>query len=261
MGIPLQADQIRSELTTGFIGEPIIILKSTDSTNDYALDNVNLHGAVVLAEEQTAGKGRMGRNWISPRGKSVLMTVVFLPEQSISRLLPLTLACGVAVAEGLQKSCNVITGLKWPNDVILNGRKVSGVLVESQLSGSDAVKVVTGLGINVSQQEDDFPDDLRHPATSLQLEGYERVNRNSLIASVLNALESYYIQIAEGDTAGTVERWKQRSLQLNTRVRCSRETGETIGTFVDLAADGAALVKESGKDPLKVSSGEIFSLE
>ncbi len=260
MDQPLEADIIRTGLRTRFIGEPILILHSVDSTNSYAARDVALHGAVVLAEHQTAGKGRMGRDWSSPAGKSILMSVVFLPEQEIGSMLLMTIACGVAVAEGLEQVCGVKPGLKWPNDVLLKGRKVSGVLVESQLAGSTVAKMTAGIGVNVHQRREEFPENLRHPATSLAMEGLT-TERNRIIAGILNALEVRYNQLTAGSTQAITESWKRYSLQLGSVVVCRQNGEEFRGVFTDLARDGAAVVHTPDGAEILVNSGEIRAPE
>jgi len=255
----INAETIRSFLQTELIGEPIIILNRVSSTNEYARDQVDLHGAVILAEEQTAGKGRLGRSWISPPGQSILMTVVFLPEGEIRELLPLTLAVGVAVAEGIEGMSELTMNLRWPNDVFAGNRKISGILVESQLSGAEAVKLIVGIGVNVHQEAGDFPEGLRYPATSLRMEGVDTRDRNQLVGSILNHLERRYNQIIAGESARIISDWKTHSDQLNTMVQYSREDTMWTGEFVDIDATGTAVVRDENGEEHYINSGDLYS--
>ena len=143
-------------------------------------------GAVAATDEQTDGRGRLGRTWHAPAGSSLLFSIVLEPDVPSDRLPELSLVAGAAVAEALAVQANVETTLKHPNDVLLGGRKVAGILAESTEG-----RVVLGVGVNVTQSRDELPPDADPPATSLALEGAE-VGRAELLAAILERLEAHY---------------------------------------------------------------------
>jgi len=154
-------------------------------------------GAVAVAEEQTAGRGRLGRSWQAPAGTSVLVSVLLLPDVEPARLPELSLVAGRAVAEAILEVTGVEPTIKFPNDVLIGGRKVAGILAESSEG-----RVVLGIGVNVNQTEEELPTDAQTEPTSLRLELGEQVNRVQLLAAILLQLERAYDDwIATGTSA------------------------------------------------------------
>jgi len=228
----LDPDPIQANLQTRRIGGNVLVYDRTASTNDIATEyarNPDHDGLVVFAEEQTAGRGRSGAAWHSRHGESLLFSVVLIDCKVKSELLPLTAA--VAIADAIGQVGGHQARIKWPNDILLDGRKVGGILVESRRTGKHTAHVI-GIGINCHQTAEAFPPDLRETATSLDLTGGTRCHRITLARRVLTSLD-HWLAIAERDSKQVTEAWSRLSTQLHQRVTLScngkRSTGHCIG--------------------------------
>jgi BirA family transcriptional regulator, biotin operon repressor / biotin---[acetyl-CoA-carboxylase] ligase len=168
----------------GRLGRPFTFVESCPSTQRLLVDAPE--GAVAAAAEQTEGRGRLGRTWQAPAGTSLLFSIVLAPVVPPARLPELSLVAGAAVAEAIGSETGLATAVKHPNDVLVEGRKVAGILAESSEG-----RVVLGIGVNVSQTQAELPERLETPATSLTLEG-ATVDRVELLAAILERLEEHY---------------------------------------------------------------------
>ena len=193
-------------------------------------------GAVVLADYQTAGRGQRGRSWTAPAGSALLFSVVLRPPVSVARWPEIPLAAGCAIAEGVEAAGPVSARLKWPNDVIVDGRKVAGVLAEGVAAAPPLV--ILGIGVNVSQPEADWPPHLRNRAASLAALGAP-VSRETLLRALLARLAVWYTVFLEDGFEPIRVAWRQRGL-LGTRVRGA--DGEE-GTTEDLGPRGELVVR------------------
>jgi len=260
MKTALNKEAIRQHLRAAVLGNEIIVLDEVNSTNDYAKQSVKRHGTVVLAEKQNAGKGRMGRTWESPRGRSILMSVVLRPGPHSPSLPLINLAAGLAVAQAIERHSALSPTVKWPNDVWIAGKKICGILAEGQYRGEALTALIIGIGCNVNQQPDEFPDRLRWPATSLAMEVGAPVDRNPLIAAILNALESWYDSIRAGEVHHMLAEWKTKCGHRNAPVRVIREAGEVNGIFRDVTPEGAAQIERPSGDMETIFSGDLTPL-
>jgi len=170
-------------LLRGRFGRPYTYVERCESTQRLLADDAP-EGALAAADEQTAGRGRLGRDWVAPPGSSVLASIALHPHVPTAGLAELSLVAGRAVAQALADVAGVVPEVKWPNDVLIDGRKVAGILAEAREG-----RVVLGFGINVHQTEDELPQRAQHPATSLLLETDRRIPRAELLAAVLLHLE------------------------------------------------------------------------
>lgn len=228
----LGPDKIRANLNTKRIGKKILVYNSTSSTNDiaaeYAANNKN-NGLVIFAEEQTAGRGRAGDKWISGRADSIICSIVLAGNNCGAELLSLT--CAVAVAEAIGKVAKNQAKIKWPNDIILNDKKVAGILLESKTCNSHTVCIL-GIGINCHQKKDSFPSELQAVATSIDIEAQTTCDRNSLAKRLLYSID-HWLQAAEKNSNAVIDKWRSLSLLLNSRVTLifngSRFAGNCIG--------------------------------
>ena len=236
----------------------MVILSTVDSTNEYAMRETLPHGAVVLAEAQTAGKGRMGRSWYAEAGQNILMSVVLKPERPLHAVQIITLAAAVAVTDAFSDHLAIEGQVKWPNDVLIAGKKICGILTEGQVRGPEFLKLVVGIGCNVNQRPDTLPGDLLYPATSLAAELGETIDRNPLAAQILTSLEKWYQQIISGETAVLFNRWKERCAHLNRAVKIVLDDETREGIFRDVSPKGAAVLLMSDRDILTVTSGDLF---
>ena len=202
-------------------------------------------GAVVLADHQTAGRGRLGRPWAAPTGTGLLFSVVLRPPLPLARWAEIPLAAGCAIAEGLEAVSGLAVRLKWPNDVMAEGRKLAGILAEG-VAGPAPV-VVLGIGVNVSQAEGDWPPDLAGQAASLAILGAP-VAREPLLAALLDRLDAWYGVLLEEGFAPVRAAWRRRGL-LGTPIALA----DGRGTAIDLGAAGELVVRrEDGQTVLLV---------
>jgi BirA family biotin operon repressor/biotin-[acetyl-CoA-carboxylase] ligase len=239
---PLSADEIRANLKTRRIGKKILVYNSTSSTNDVAAEyatNKRNDGLTVFAEEQTAGRGRAGAKWIGGRADSVICSIVLTKTKCSAELLSLTLA--VAVAEAVGKGAKI----KWPNDIMLNDKKVAGILLESKTSGGEAVYIL-GIGINCHQNRGSFPAELQTTATSIDIEAQTVCDRVSLAKRLLSSID-YWLGVAEKDGTMVIEQWRGYSLLLGRRVRLIFNGSEFAGNCVGIDPEkGLILQLDSG---------------
>jgi BirA family biotin operon repressor/biotin-[acetyl-CoA-carboxylase] ligase len=229
----LDPDKIRANLKTGRIGNKILVFNSTSSTNDiaaeYAKNKAN-DGLVIFAEEQTAGRGRAGSKWHSGRADSIQCSIVLTGCKLNPELL--SIACAVAIADGLGKIGGAETKIKWPNDIILNGKKVAGILLESKLNKDGGVYIL-GIGINCHQKQDSFPAELQSIATSIDIESHSVTDRVSLAKRLLISVE-HWLEVAEYNSEKVTEKWRKLSIQLNHRVKLIYNGREFAGNCIGI---------------------------
>jgi len=221
----------------------IVRLDTVDSTQSVAFALAERGAAdrtVVVADQQLAGRGRRGRTWRAPAGTSLLASIVVRPRLPQSLLSTLSLTTAVAVAEALRRVTKVDARLKWPNDVLVAGKKVAGILLESRMSGGSSVVTIIGVGVNLGQRE--FPPDLAEGATSIALETGQAPSRESVLAALLEEFDAWRARL-EGEGFGPVrEAWRRLSDTLGRRVTVDTVTG----LAADLDTDGALLIDVAG---------------
>jgi BirA family biotin operon repressor/biotin-[acetyl-CoA-carboxylase] ligase len=234
-------------LLRGSFGEPYLYATETGSTQDALAGSNQPHGAVAVAEHQTAGRGRSGRCWDDAPSTGLLLSVLLRPPAG-APLPQLSLVTGLAVATAVERESGLPTMVKWPNDVLVDGRKVAGILLEA--SGS---VVVCGIGINVNQEERDLPSGTRLPSTSLRIATARTFDRGALLATVLAELERRYDAWLVAGLAGQLGDLERRNALSGRWVR----VGDRAGTAGAIAPDGRlTIVPESG-DVVLVESGEV----
>lgn len=209
--------EIESLMDTKWAGSNVVYYDEIDSTNNRAKeagDNKAPHGTLFVADMQVAGKGRRGRVWQSPAGSSIYMTILLYPEISPLKAPQLTLVMAIAVAEGIKEVTGLDTKIKWPNDIVVNGRKICGILTEMSTEIDYINHVVIGAGINVNQ--DDFPEDIRKTASSLKMELGKQVKRSELIAAIMKSFEKdYEIFVKTEDLSGLQELYNSMLVNLD----------------------------------------------
>jgi len=213
----LDPDKIKRNLRTNRVGKEILVYDDTSSTNDVAAEygkNKRNDGLAVFAEGQRAGRGRAGAKWISGHGESILCSVLLTHFRCSAELLSLT--CAVAVAEAIGKITKSQAKIKWPNDIILNGKKVGGILVESKKNSHGTIYIL-GVGINCHQHKGSFPAELRPSATSIDIESGTVCDRISLAKRLLTGID-HWLKIAEENKQKVIEQWRQLSIQLGHRL-------------------------------------------
>lgn len=261
--------EIESRLHTKWAGRPVRFYASTDSTNTRAkqeAENGAPHGLLVASDQQTAGKGRRGRAWESPAGINIYYTILLRPEIEPDRMSMLTLVMALAVAEGIRETyqaCGLENdippiGIKWPNDIVIGGKKVCGILTEMSLSveQADVQYVVIGVGINVRRQT--FPEELASRAVSLDEAGNCLVNRSVLMAHIMDAFErDYELFMAKGDLSGLQEIYNAMLVNRDTEVCVLDPKGEFRGTARGINTTGELLVEREDGSVTEVYAGEV----
>ena len=230
-----------------------------DSTNTEA-KRLAAQGAcdrtLVVAEEQTAGRGRRGRSWESPKGTSIYMSLLLRPDILPERASMLTLVMGLSAVEGLERELGLKTQIKWPNDVVLNKKKLVGILTEMGMNGTQIDYIVIGIGINTDTME--FPVELADKATSLKLELGYSVERERLIQAVMHAFErNYHEFLKTQDMSGLRERYESVMANQNQWVRVLQPGNEYEGTAVGINKEGELLVEKKDGILEAVYAGEV----
>lgn len=254
----LTALELLPLLATRELGRTVHHYESTESTNRVAFELAQdgaFHGEVVIAEGQTAGKGRRGRSWSSPPGKNLYCSVILRPEIPPARAPELTLVAAVALAETLREAGGD-AGIKWPNDVQLGGRKVAGILTELSADVERVQFVVVGLGVNLNATADDFPAELADVATSLKLARGTEVPRALFTAALLTRLEQWLDTWAEQGFAPVRAAWKKLSTILGHEVLVRSEQKELRGIAEDID-EGGALLLRVGDTVERVLAGDV----
>ena len=220
----LDPDRIQMNLDTRRIGRKVLVYDSTSSTNDVAAEyakNAANDGMAIFTEQQTAGRGRTGNQWLSGRGDCILCSIVLTGNKLPAELL--SLACAVAVAEAVGAPARI----KWPNDIMLNGRKVAGVLLESKPDGA----CIVGVGINCHQSADSFSPELRPIATSMDIETNSVTDRISLARRLLASID-HWLDSATGSSENVIEQWRSLSIQLGHRVKLIYDGRQFAGNCI-----------------------------
>lgn len=240
--------EIKTNLKTNFIGKYIEHYMTIDSTNKRALEWAHegaAEGSVVIAEQQIKGRGRFDRHWVSTACKGIYLTVILRPRFNMGLASQLTLLTGVAVAQTMRKISGCEAALKWPNDVLIKGKKACGILAEARSRNADHPEyVVIGVGMNVNLNADDFPEDCRESSTSLLLETGQEISRCRLLQEFLLVFENNYINYLEKGYDYLRKIWLENNCTIGRRVEIKTAPGQIItGEAVDLGFSGGLLIK------------------
>lgn len=241
----LDIERITSSLRTQRVGRQLVYIETVGSTNDEAwarLGGAASDGLVVLAEHQTRGRGRLGRTWHDARGASLLCSVLLVEGGETLSPARLAMAVPVAAADAIRETTGLSPALKWPNDLLLGGRKVGGILVESRRTAGGAAYVV-GIGINCLQHAGHFPGDLSSDATSLDLHSPAAVDRTALAIALLSEFDRRLTCPTAGDEDELRRRWLANATPPGSRVTLRRDGRVFTGTIVDLDPTAALVVQ------------------
>jgi BirA family biotin operon repressor/biotin-[acetyl-CoA-carboxylase] ligase len=241
----LTALELRPLLNTHDLGQVLHAYEELPSTSDRAkelADEGAEHGTVVVAEAQTAGRGRRGRTWASPARRNLYFSVVLRPDLPPARAPEITLVASVALCDALRQA-GVQAGIKWPNDLLASGRKIAGILTELAAEPDRVHWIVLGAGVNVNARREDFPEELRAEATSVLLERGQAAPRALLAAACFTSLEEWLDRHAEEGFGPVREAWRERSVTLGREVIVRADGREIAGTAEDIDETGALLVR------------------
>ncbi|MCL1909903.1 MAG: biotin--[acetyl-CoA-carboxylase] ligase [Kiritimatiellaeota bacterium] len=230
--------------------------KILPSTNDEAMRLACECGALafdaVMADEQSAGRGRLGRAWSSPAGTGLYASVILRPRIAPENVPSLTLLAGVAAAEAIHDTARVPARIKWPNDILINGKKVAGLLCEAQFIGDNAI-VIAGLGVNVNTLPRDLPERVLYPATSLLSESGISHEPLAILEAWIERLRHWIGVVENGGGAVMFSRWMELDALAGRKIR----VGETEGVNVGLDAEGRLLVRLDDGEITRVSVGDV----
>ena len=250
----LSPASITTGLDTRFVGQRVIYYPRLTSTMDVARREAQqgaAEGTIVVADEQTAGKGRLHRDWLSPEG-SIALSVVLYPR--LLHLPFLIMVASIAVVHSIEAVTGLKSQVKWPNDVLINGRKVCGILIESEVGGDRVDYAVIGIGLNVNLRVSDYPEILSI-ATSVYDELGAEVSRLSLIQRLLAEIERLYLSLPEGESV--YQEWRDSLVTLGKRVRV--KSGETMyeGIAESVTSDGSLLLRQGDGSLTRMVAGDV----
>lgn len=259
--------EIARDLGTTVVARDVQFFDTIDSTNNHAkmlAAEGCSDGMTVIAGQQTSGRGRLGRDWASPPDKGIYITVVLRPDMAPAQTQVLTLAAAVATVEAISESVGIHSGIKWPNDIVIGGKKVCGILLEMNSEADRVNYVVIGIGINFSQSADEFPEEFRYRAISLKMAAEaqrlsepEALNKLSLIRSVLRKLDKAYLLLLNDRQEELLDLWRKYSVTIGKEVRFTLKDIEYTGTAADITSDGRLTVDCSDGIRRSLYSGEV----
>lgn len=235
-----------------------------DSTNRYLIDEARdgaPEGVVAVADAQTAGRGRLGRTWSAPPGSSLLVSILVRPSIDLARAHLVTMAAGVAACEAVFVVADFAPSLKWPNDLVVGGRKLAGMLSEAEVGDGRLDALVVGIGINVNW--DEFPDEIAATATACNVEAGRPVDRDALLHTLLHRFDAQYATLLGADgPAAVLAAYRQRCATLGREVRVEVAHGSFTGTALDVTETGHLLVRVTGDadEVREVSVGDVIHL-
>ena len=256
MSETLDLDHLQTLRQTNFVGRSVTYRESVETTMAIAAEEAAAgapEGAIVLAEEQLAGRGRMGRSWVSPPGVSLYFTLVLRP--TIEQLRYMAVIAPLAVSLAIEETTSLTPRIKWPNDVLIDDRKVSGVLIDAKLTGDEVQHALIGIGINVNLDVMAHAE-IREIATSLRTELGNEIEREKVLAATLNHIEDLYKRLRAGEAISVG--WKERLDTLGKHVKVTIAGGESQeGVAVDADSDGSLIIRRDDGSHVRVEAGEV----
>ena len=257
----LDSKSLQPDMTTEIIGKHILHFESLDSTNNLAKKLAAegaQEGTVIIAEEQISGRGRLGRQWVSPKGTGIWMSIILRPSIDPMEAPKITQLTAAAVATALRRETGCPAGIKWPNDIILEKRKVCGILTEMS-SELDLVNyIIVGIGINVNVCIEEFPEDVKNIATSLKACVGTEVSRKGIVLKILQEFETLYLDFIHTKSMNkSVEICKAFSVTLGNRVKVMSKDQVIIGEALDITHEGELIIRNEQGVEEKIISGEV----
>ncbi|MCX7965359.1 MAG: biotin--[acetyl-CoA-carboxylase] ligase [Syntrophorhabdaceae bacterium] len=250
--------EIERFLKTNIIGKEIVYKNTIDSTNTLAFSLAlagKPEGTCIIAESQKAGKGRLNRVWHSPHGKNIYMSIILRPSIEPSRIYPITFISCLAVYDTIEIITGITPALKWPNDVLLNGKKVCGTLLEVSAE-TDMVKfVISGIGLNVNMEEKDLTDEIKAKATSLYMETKKVFDRSYLCGLMLNNFEKYYEIFKASGGSEICRIWEQKA-KINGKYIEVNQMGEILKGISEGIDSTGALLLNIGGNTIRIIAGD-----
>jgi BirA family biotin operon repressor/biotin-[acetyl-CoA-carboxylase] ligase len=256
----LTSEEIAPNLNTKYIGKKVIYFDSIDSTNNEAKKLANLgedEGTVIIAEEQKMGRGRLGRQWVSPKYKGIWMSIILRPDINPIHVSKTTQIAAAAVCKSLL-DMNIQALIKWPNDIVLSGKKVCGILTEMSAELNRVNYVIVGMGINVNVELEEFHDEVKKVATSLKIEQGEYIQRKKLVAMILNNFENLYEEFIVNESIDkSIKICREFSALIGKDIKIIERGNETKCKAIDLSKEGKLIVQYDDGRVEEIISGEV----
>ena len=255
--------QIKKRLSTRWLGQRIHFYQQLDSTNLTAMELAlgdAAEGTAVLAEEQLRGRGRGNRSWHSPAGVGIYCSIILRPRLLPAKAQLITLMTAVAIVKATAQETGLSPRIKWPNDILLNDRKVAGILLASKASSQQIEHAVIGFGINVNHTSADLPRAPMFEANSLRMELGKPVERGALIAAIFAELEGLYEMLQQEDLTMILEEWRHFSATLGQPIRVWQQGKVTEGIAVDINEEGGLVVKVKDESMMVIHAGDVEHL-
>lgn len=256
----LSIDDLKRQLKSDTFGKSILLFDSVESTQNLAraaAEEGAAEGTLFIAEQQVSGRGRMGRQWVSPRGKGIWMSMVLRPTVPIHFAPQLTLLTAVALCRSLKKLTALPIGIKWPNDLLIDGKKISGILLESAAEEERLRYVIAGIGISVNLETEDYAEELLDKATSLAIASGQKWDRVDVIADFLKEWEQLYSLYQEQGFSSIITLWEALSVSLGRKVRLLTPQGDMVGVPIGLDESGAIRIRQEDGTEKSVFSAEM----
>lgn len=259
----LLPQEIQNGLSTNYIGQKIYYFSQLVSTNIIAKEKATYkevgvnEGTIIITERQSAGKGRLGRRWFSPAG-GIWLSIILYPQLSPSYIPRVTLMTAVGVAKAIERYAQIKAQIKWPNDILINNKKVCGILTEMSAELDIINWVVVGIGINVNIKRQEFPKDIRERTTSLKEVLGKEISRVKLVQIFLQEFEKYYELLKKRESFTILNEWKLRSHTLGKKIKVN--IGEKVieGEAIDISEEGALMLKKKDGELIEIISGTII---
>lgn len=251
---------IKWGLETNWLGQTIIHKEATPSTQlliHQAAQEGGAHGTVAIADEQSKGRGRLNRSWHSGKQKGMWLSILLRPAILPQQAPQLTLLTATVLADVIKKEANISPLIKWPNDILINNKKVAGILTEMQAEQDQIQYIVIGIGLNMNHLIEDIPEELHSIATSLKLETKIEGSIQTFIQSFLETFEPAYEAFIENGFKEVKKKWESYGFKIGEEIKIRNQNTEKRAIFNGIAEDGALLIKDDANQISKVYSGEI----
>ncbi|PKM81393.1 MAG: biotin--[acetyl-CoA-carboxylase] ligase [Firmicutes bacterium HGW-Firmicutes-14] len=256
----LYEHELSGLLRTELIGKKIVYCESVDSTNNLArtlAQEGSPDGTVVIAEEQTGGRGRMGRSWYSPPGQGIWFTLILRPPVNPADAAKITMVSAVAAARGIREYTGLAAGIKWPNDILLSGRKAVGILTEMNAEIDRVNYLVVGIGININVDRGQVSSELAAALASLEEEAGRHLSRIELLAAILNDLDRLYREFIDGNFSQILIEWRKMSVTLGKLVKVTSLHDTDEGLAFDVDEEGALLLRKKDGSVRRILAGDV----
>ncbi len=255
----LDPQTIINKLGSSLFAQNLVFHRSLDSTNTLAKELAAQgapEGTLVLAEEQSAGRGRMGRRWVSPGHVNLLFSLLLRPQIHKDQVFVTTMILALATIEAIKSRTGLTSTIKWPNDIFVAGKKLGGILTEFSLSQEDIDYVVLGLGLNVNWSPHQT-EGVSHLATSILAETGSRISRNNLLVAILRIFEIYYREVLSGQIDDFYRTWNEASMIIGRNVEIVSPREKTHGRALRIDRSGALIIEDDAGKEQRIISGEV----